>query len=206
MNYNFAYNSHEGRWVGMCPRCGRDSFFEQKSSIKVSNNNNHVEVLYCPGTHAIMVECIYYPNGEKTLINLFPKEFTGKIPNWLPDSYKSIYSELLKAKTLNMNRSVVSLCSILLEKYVNTFIKNPGEKKHTLYKKLEILFETGKIDKDQFSNATLTRLQRNDTLHPDEDSQDVPNNEAEEIFEEITGFFERSFKWRSSKALPPPEV
>ncbi|MEN9551643.1 MAG: hypothetical protein RI935_20 [Candidatus Parcubacteria bacterium] len=198
------FNTQQATWSGTCSRCGKDSYFEVRSSF-TPRNGISIETLYCPGGHVIVAEYTNGINGTRNLKSVFPKEYVGTIPSWLPDNYKDTYMELLKAKSASLNRSVVALCGVLLEAHVNSLIKNPGEKKLSLFKRLELLYEKNIIDKDQFSNGTITRITRNEVLHPEEILEEITESDVNSIFEEVTGFFERSFRWRSSKALGSPK-
>lgn len=198
------FNTQQGTWSGTCSRCGKDSYFEIKSNFTTRSGLN-IETLYCPGGHVIVAEYTNGINGTKNLKSIFPKEYVGTVPSWLPDNYKNTYTELLKAKSMSLNRSVIALCGVLLEAHVNSLIKNPGEKKLSLFKRLELLYEQKVIDRDQFSNGTITRITRNEVLHPEEILQDILETDVDSIFEEVSGFFERSYRWRSSKALPSPK-
>ena len=195
------WNRPEGRWAGICPRCGNKSFFESKYTLNSPGRAVTAEVLYCAGEHAIFVEYSTNDVGKQAAI-CCPIEHGHTIPPWLPEAYKDTYRELLDVKSRGNRRSVVALCGVLLEAHVNDLIRNPGEKKKSLFARLELLNDQGLIDKDQLSNATITRITRNEVLHPEEILVNIEEAEVQTVFEEVTNFFERSYKFRSSRALP----
>lgn len=163
------------------------------------------ETLSCPGGHGIYVE---YTAGDpsKKVSTYCPIDYSHTVPDWLPDEYKPTYKELVEAKSIGHGKSVVALCAILLEAHVNGLIRNPGEKKKSLFDRLEILKAQGTIDIDQFTNATITRITRNDVLHPSDILAEISEEEMKVIFDEITSYLERAYRFRSSRALPEPEV
>lgn len=205
MNSNkIKWNREGGRWSGICPRCGHRTYFESKSTI--DSNGGKAETIFCPGGHGLYVEYEVHPSGSKQPVKtVCPVDYKKEVPDWLPEPYQDAYKELLEVKDLGLNRSVVSICSILLEAHVNEMIKNPGEKKKTLFERLAILFKQDVIDKDQFSSATITRLTRNNVLHPDDILKKPEENDANIVFEEVTNFLERIYKFRTSRALPEGE-
>lgn len=148
------------------------------------------------------------PDGDpsKKVSTYCPIDYSHTVPDWLPDEYKPTYKELVEAKSIGHGKSVVALCAILLEAHVNGLIRNPGEKKKSLFDRLEILKAQGTIDIDQFTNATITRITRNDVLHPSDILAEISEEEMKVIFDEITSYLERAYRFRSSRALPEPEV
>ncbi len=200
---NINWNKIEGRWLGICPRCNTQTYFESKSTI--GTLSKIYETLFCPGSHAFLVEYSSNDHLKKILI-CSPIDHDYLVPKWLPEIYHDAYKELLYVRAYGYTRSVVSVCAILLEAHVNELIKNTGEKRKTLYDKLELLKSLKAIDEHQFTNATITRLTRNEVLHPSDILNKIEPVEAEVVFEEITNFLEGTFRFKSSKALPEPKA
>lgn len=87
-----TWSDREGRWRGVCPRCGHKTFFETKHLF--NSGNVGVETLLCPDGHAVLVE---YMNdiSSKPILSCSPVDYVGEIPAWLPELYKPVYEELL---------------------------------------------------------------------------------------------------------------
>lgn len=197
------WDNREGRWRGICPRCNHQTYFELKHRMDMGVFA--AETLFCPGGHGIYLE--YITNDpSKEVRTCCPIDYSHKTPDWLPDEYKPTYKELLEAKSIGHGKSVVALCAVLLEAHVNGLIRNPGEKKKSLFDRLEILKTQGTIDVDQFTNATITRITRNDVLHPADILSEISDDEMKVIFDEITSYLERAYRFRSSRALPEPQA
>jgi hypothetical protein len=177
------------------------SYFENKYTFPNPKTRISSELLYCSGGHAILVEYMSEDNDRKTL-TCCPVDHSITIPHWLPEIFHSTYTELMSVRSDGNKRSVVSLCGIMLEAEVNILLKNPGEKKKSLFDRLVALKNQGLIDNDQFSSGTIARITRNEVMHPKEIMEEIEHEEVEKIFDEVMIFLERSYKFRSSKALP----
>ncbi len=169
-----------------------------------STNNIEILLLWCSGQHAILAE------AYGSFADCYPVEFFGDIPHWLPTEFQSLYKEALRALATGMYSSACAICGIMLEVRVNeliseykgdttTLIKNPDKK--PLHQKLEFLIGKGKIDAGQFSDAIITKLARNEVLHPT-DLEIVSIDDATNALEAVTSFLEKEFKFSPAKALP----
>jgi hypothetical protein len=193
----FKWHSDKGQWGGMCPRCGMGGFFPPVHSNNFSNKT--IEILHCPGSHTFIVE---FPLNTRSAPSVFPQEWFQDVPGWLPELFHEVFDELTFAWGNKKYRSVVAMAGLLLEAHVNEVIPTEGDKKKSLFDRLEVLKAQGRIDHDQFSNATVTRLTRKNVLHPKDIVAPVTEKEAEEAMNSVILYLEGAYKYKPSRALP----
>ncbi len=193
-----SWNAELGKWAGTCSRCGMGGFFDIQATKVYAGKQ--IDVLFCPAQHAFVVE--YRENRKHEILTVYPIEVQSSVPSWLPDEYHSTYSEMLDAYSRAKYRSMIACCGLLIEAHINSIIKNPGDKKKSLFDRLEILVKQGKIDADQFSEGTIVRLTRKDVLHPQDFLKEVTQADAKEVLDSVIAYLERTFKFRIAKALP----
>jgi hypothetical protein len=147
-------------------------------------------------------------NNRGLLKGVFPHEWFDDVPDWLPDDFRETFQELLFVRGQHQFRSVVAIAGLLLEAHVNEQIPTLGDKKKSLFERLQYLKVQGKIDQDQFSDATIARITRNGVLHPTDILEQVNEKDADEVMGSVIAYLERAYKYRSSRALPPasPEI
>jgi hypothetical protein len=143
-------------------------------------------------------------NHPEAILDIGPVEDYVEVPSWMPAEYHSAYQEMLDNMNRAKYRSVVGIASVILDAFIASLLPNEGDRKKPLYQKIDAAMNLGKIDRDQFSDATVARLTRNDVLHPETILEAVDAQEAQEIVDSVSGLLERAFKFRSSRALPAP--
>lgn len=200
---NLKWVADKNVWRGECPICGFNAFYNVLWGARFSNGTL-LDVVECPGGHPFSIAYTSGINNTKNFTYACP--ISGKInnPSWLPDEYKEIYSEMIYNYKLENYRSAIAVAGMILDVHINTLLKNEGEKRKPLKVRLEVLHKSGRIDPDQFSDATITRLSRNEIVHPEDLSITVMEGDAKETIEAVTSCLERFYRWRSSRALPAP--
>lgn len=197
----FQWNSDKGAWAGPCPRCGMAGYFPPTHTSPLGNYL--IDILHCSGGHPFIAE---YNRNRAAFLKVYPSEWFGDAPDWLPEEYTSVFAKLLEAQARIDFRSVIALCGILLEAHVNEQIPTEGDKKKSLFDRLEYLKKQGKIDHDQFSDATITRITRNGVLHPKEILAEPSEKDAADAINAVVSYLGRAYAYRTSRALPPGEA
>ena len=191
-------------WKGECPRCGMGSFYSVIWSQRFSDRT-FVDVVECHGGHPFVIFSKIQPDGDRgSVLHAVPVYGNTGVPDWLPPEYQKVYSEMIFCFKCQEYRSAIAMAGIMLDAHINTMMKNPGEKKKPLKERLDILIKNGRIDHDQFADATVTRLSRNEVIHPSDLTTDVTEAEAKDAINAVSSCLERFYKWRTSKALPAP--
>jgi hypothetical protein len=192
-------------WQGECPRCGIRGYFSTVWSASFSDRS-HVDVVECPGSHPFIVVTVSVGGGSSRGSVLFVSPVSGDVdvPNWLPDQYKNAYAEMMFDLKSQKYRSSVAMAGIILDAHINSLLRNPGDKRMPLARRMEILSARGHIDQDQFADGTVARLSRNEVVHPEEITNTVSEIEAREAIDAVSGCLERYYKFRRAKALPAP--
>jgi hypothetical protein len=199
----FTWLSNRNQWKGPCPRCGVTAYFQVVASKRFSNPDVFLDLLECPEGHGFLIESENLIERE-FVQGVYPISAKMDVPEWLPAEYREVYEEMYFSFKSKKYRSAIALAGILLEAHVNSLIKNPGEKKKSLFDRLSILINEGKINHEQFAEATVARLSRNETLHPESLAESISENTAEEIIRAVSSCLEQYYKFRASKALPAP--
>jgi len=195
------WDQEMSRWRGVCPRCGMGGFYEVQKTNAYGGYS--IDVLICSNRHHFCIE--YERSDRNALSSIFPIEFVGDVPEWLPEEYRDAYTEMLKDYNDQRYRGAIAVAGIIMDADVNTLLNTKGDKGKSLFLRLQILIEKGKIDRDEFSEATVARIGRKEAIHP-EDIKDAPAEEnAQEIIESVKNYLERRYKYRASRALPEPE-
>lgn len=208
MSKNIEWLTNKNKWKGECPLCGLNSFYV--SVWEHTFGNEHVNILECTEGHPFMVSfrLVVQPDrqAKRDVEYITPVSGDTNVPSWLPDGYKGLYYEMNFDFKSKKWRSAIAIASIILDTHVNSLLKNPGERKKPLAARLEILQKFKLITPDEFSEATIGRLSRNEVLHPEKISEKpITEEDASTTIEAVLSCLERFYKWRISKALPAPK-
>lgn len=189
-------------WKGECPRCGIAAYFHVtwEGSFR---DRTYIDVIECPDSHPFVIGT-EYGSEKKSIRFIAPISSEYTVPPWLPAEYKDAYAEMMYDFKSNKLRSAVAVAGIILDSHINSLLRNPGDKRMPLGKRMEILASRNLLDPDQFAEGTVARLNRNDVIHPEDISQPIDEAEAKECIEAVSACLERFYKFRRAKALPAP--
>jgi HEPN domain-containing protein len=192
-------------WRGECPRCEYGGHYAPRNTDRFSDRTT-VDILECSAGHPFVVMTRLHPDPAQRGEVIYAMPITGEInvPSWLPPEYSKTYAEMMFDYKSGQYASAISMASRMLEAHVNSLLKNPGESRKNLKRRLEILVEHGRIDHDQFAEATITRLNRNEVLHPGLLNEEATESDAKDTIDAVSGCLERYYRWKVTKALPAP--
>jgi hypothetical protein len=199
---NLSWDENRKTWKGNCPRCGVSSFFQLAWHNRFSGED--LDVVECPGGHPFVITT-KVGSGRATIFSILPINGNHTVPEWLPEEYQHLYSEMMFDFLSSKYSSAVAVAGIMLDAHINSFLTKNGDKRKGLKKRLDLLSENGVIDADQFADSTVARITRNGVVHPENIAEAIDEAGAEEVIDSVSSCLERYYKFRRAKALPAPE-